>query len=79
MNCPSSADSTTPSPPSLLGLMIRQFELHEIRHHEAVDANDRGAVVMPRAHAIADVYKCLHQGEFGVGHSIRSPVHFGRQ
>lgn len=79
MNCPPSAHSTRTGPPPLLGLMIRQFELHEMKHHERVDANDCGEVVMPRAHAIADIYKCLHQGEFGVGHNIRSPAHFGRQ
>jgi hypothetical protein len=25
---------------------------------------------MPRAHTLGDIYKCLHQGEFGPGHMI---------
>ncbi len=33
---------------------------------------------VPKAHTVADVYKCLHQGEFGVGHSIDDPQRFAQ-
>ena len=31
---------------------------------------------MPVAHGLIDIYKCLHQGEFGVGHTIDHPEGF---
>ena len=43
-----------------------QYQLHEIKHHE-FESSQRCdlATVMPLAHTMADIYKCLHQGTFG--------------
>ncbi|HIJ55588.1 MAG TPA: hypothetical protein HPQ03_05625, partial [Deltaproteobacteria bacterium] len=30
----------------------------------------------PRAHDLIDIYKCLHQGEFGVAHTVDDPDRF---
>lgn len=35
--------------------------------------------VTPMAHTVSDIYKCLHQSTFGVGHSIDSPQDFKRR
>lgn len=61
-------------------LLIQQFMLHEIQHHDlrGTDALPKAAIV-PKAHALVDIYKCLHQGEFGVGHSIEQPAGFRQQ
>jgi len=32
---------------------------------------------VPKAHALADIYKCIHQGEFSVGHNIQDEERFG--
>jgi hypothetical protein len=55
-----------PSDPTLADLrqvLIDQFLLHEVQHHAQVP-------LVPVAHGLVDIYKCLHQGEFGVGHTI---------
>lgn len=63
-------------------LLIQQFMLHEIQHHElprhdvkAVPASAM-APLPPIAHGLIDIYKCLHQGEYGVGHTIDAPDGF---
>lgn len=58
-------------------LLIEQFMLHEVQHHEleAADTLKRTPRV-PMAHSLIDIYKCLHQGEFGVGHTIDHPEGF---
>jgi hypothetical protein len=65
---------------ALKQLLIQQFMLHEIQHHElqATDLLTKAAIV-PKAHGLVDIYKCLHQGEFGVGHSIEQPAGFRQQ
>jgi hypothetical protein len=52
-------------------LIAQQFMLHEVQHHDlsAGQAADATTLV-PVAHDLIDIYKCLHQGEFGVGHTI---------
>ncbi len=76
-------DSSKPSPPDaahLRDVIARQFALHELNHFPLPVTEERHAdVAVPRAHTLADIYKCLHQGEFGVGHSIENPQHFGNQ
>jgi hypothetical protein len=58
-------------------LLIEQFMLHEVQHHE-LEAGGFGArkARVPMAHSLIDIYKCLHQGEFGVGHTIDHPESF---
>lgn len=48
-------------------MLIGQFMLHEIQHHELLGQD---VSLTPIAHGLIDIYKCLHQGEFGVGHII---------
>jgi hypothetical protein len=52
-------------------VIIQQFMLHEVQHH-ALQAGDsrEDAPIVPQAHEMTDIYKCLHQAEFGVGHII---------
>jgi len=58
-------------------ILIQQYDLHEVPHWLQPEAGEeRLHVVAPRVHALADVYKFLHQGEFGVGHLISSPEMF---
>ena len=59
-------------------LLIYQYALHELGHHpRAAAADDPSTVLLePEAHTVSDVYKCLHQGVFGVGHSIRNREDF---
>jgi hypothetical protein len=58
-------------------LLIDQYLLHEIQHHAAYAIPDDEPIKRePRAHSLVDIYKCLHQGEFGVGHLIDAPEHF---
>ncbi len=65
---------------ALRDLVIRQLVLHEVGHHPpAGDREDRPGATLPKAHTLADMYKCLHQGEFGIGHSVPNPVQFGNQ
>jgi hypothetical protein len=62
---------------NLRKLLIDQFLLHEVQHHEAYALQGDQAIQRePRAHSLVDVYKCLHQGEFGVGHMIDDPNRF---
>ncbi|SPF33604.1 hypothetical protein SBDP1_1150011 [Syntrophobacter sp. SbD1] len=60
-----------------------QYRLHEVGHHrlaKAADIEGTGPkIVEPVAHHVSDIYKCLHQGTFGVGHSIDSPQGFKRR
>jgi hypothetical protein len=62
---------------SLRQLLIQQFLLHEVEHHVLQAGASPGKVpVVPVAHGLIDIYKCLHQGEFGVGHTIGHPEGF---
>jgi len=61
----------------LKALLVDQYLLHEVDHHAALVAIDGAPVITePRAHQLVDIYKCLHQGEFGVGHMIDEPQGF---
>ena len=55
---------------SLRDLLIDQYMLHEVQHHPATTRQTATTGVAPIAHTPVDVYKCLHQGEFGVGHLV---------
>jgi hypothetical protein len=62
---------------SLKQLLIQQFMLHEVEHHTLqAGASSASVPAMPVAHGLIDIYKCLHQGEFGVGHTIGHPEGF---
>ncbi|MDF1553218.1 MAG: hypothetical protein P1P84_09160 [Deferrisomatales bacterium] len=50
-------------------VVVSQFMLHETQHHPDRLQGETGPR-MPRAHTLGDIYKCLHQGEFGPGHMI---------
>jgi hypothetical protein len=61
-------------------LLIDQYLLHEVQHHFSSEFQGDASVPRePRAHALVDIYKCLHQGEFGVGHLIDDPVRFRKR
>lgn len=67
-----------PPPLNKAGLrqvLIRQYVLHEVPHWPKA-REEQPQVMVPRVHALADIYKCLHQGEFGVGHLISSAAMF---
>lgn len=76
-------DTAKPAPPEaarLRDLIMRQLLLHEVKHHPRPASKEPlTGVVVPKAHTLADIYKCLHQGEFGVGHNVRDPQQFGNQ
>jgi hypothetical protein len=58
-------------------LLIQQFILHEVQHHALqAEPGDADSPLTPLAHGLIDIYKCLHQGEFGVGHTIDQPDGF---
>jgi hypothetical protein len=58
-------------------MLIQQFMLHEVQHHNLSGGNPYcQARLTPVAHSLIDIYKCLHQGEFGVGHTIDHPEGF---
>lgn len=58
-------------------LLIEQFMLHEVQHHELEAMGPHVPTpLVPMAHSLIDIYKCLHQGEFGVGHTIDHPEGF---
>ena len=58
-------------------LLIQQYLLHEVEHYPFhVTHNGRATPAKPRAHTLFDIYKCLHQGEFGVAHTIDEPGRF---
>jgi len=56
-------------------VVVSQFMLHEVQHHPD-RPRGTGESRMPRAHTLADIYKCLHQGEFGPGHMISDEARF---
>jgi len=59
------------------GVLLGQYAFHEAPHHSQLAAGVTGHVqTVPIAHTLADIYKCLHQGEFGVGHSLEDPNNF---
>jgi hypothetical protein len=59
-------------------ILLEQYTLHEAKHHLRVASSEtESEPVVPKAHTVSDVYKCLHQGEFGIGHSIQDPARFG--
>ncbi len=62
---------------NLRQMIIQQYMLHEVQHH-ALQAGNQPAQtpLTPIAHSLIDIYKCLHQGEFGVGHTIDHPEGF---
>jgi hypothetical protein len=61
----------------LRNVIVGQYMFHETRHHPELASEPTEPVpTLPRAHTVADIYKCLHQGEFGVGHSIEDPKKF---
>ena len=65
---------------SLRQLLIQQFMLHEVQHHHLMSANPESAPPRaPIACTLIDIYKCLHQGEFGVGHTIDHPERFKKR
>lgn len=58
-------------------VIVQQFLLHEVEHHELqADRDPDDPPLVPVAHGLIDIYKCLHQGEFGVGHTIDHPEGF---
>ena len=62
---------------ALRQLLIQQYMLHEVEHHSLQPgASTDKTPVRPIAHGLIDIYKCLHQGEFGVGHTIDHPEGF---
>lgn len=71
-----------PSSPVMWGLrelICSQYLLHEAIHRGADSVTEsEGSPTIPLVHTPADIYKLLHQGEFGVGHSIRDVEQFGR-
>ncbi len=70
------------SSPGMWGLrelICSQYLLHEAVHRGADSGTgSAGSPMIPLVHTPADVYKLLHQGEFGVGHSIGDVEQFGR-
>jgi hypothetical protein len=72
-------DMSTPSDPreGLRNIIVQQYLLHEVAHHSLRGgALATTEVIVPKAHSLVDICKCLHQGEFGVGHAIDHPVRF---
>ena len=58
-------------------MLIQQYMLHEVQHHDLHAGHPDGRTPRkPVAHDLIDIYKCLHQGEFGVGHTIDHPEGF---
>lgn len=58
-------------------VLLVQYLLHEIQHHALQPSGvGRYTVLVPKAHTLIDVYKCLHQGRYGVAHSIDDPLGF---
>jgi hypothetical protein len=58
-------------------MLIQQYMLHEVQYHALEAGHPDGlAPRIPVAHGLIDIYKCLHQGEFGVGHTIDHPEGF---
>ncbi len=62
---------------NLRKLLIEQFMLHELQHHTLhVGGRHMSSPIVPVALTLIDIYKCLHQGAFGVGHAIDHPERF---
>lgn len=62
---------------NLRDLLVQQYLLHEVDHHPfSVTQNGGATPAKPLAHDLIDIYKCLHQGEFGVAHTIDDPDRF---
>ena len=62
---------------NLRALLIQQYLLHEVDHRPVSVTRKGGAIAAkPRAHDLIDIYKCLHQGEFGVAHTVDDPDRF---
>jgi hypothetical protein len=62
---------------SLRQVIIQQYLLHEVEHHALqAGAGEGDLPLVPVAHGLIDIYKCLHQGEFGVAHTIDHPEGF---
>lgn len=62
---------------NLRDLLVQQYLLHEVDHHPfSVTQNGGATRAKPLAHDLIDIYKCLHQGEFGVAHTIDDPDRF---
>jgi hypothetical protein len=58
-------------------MLIQQYMLHEVQYHDLHAGHPDGQTPrIPVAHDLIDIYKCLHQGEFGVGHTIDHPEGF---
>jgi len=58
-------------------LLVQQFLLHEVEHHAFYAIKDgKKTPAPPVAHTPMDIYKCLHQGEFGVAHTVDDPDRF---
>lgn len=54
--------------------------LHEAKCHPATVVGRKGLhPTIPKAHTLADIYKCLHQGVFGIGHSIEDAATFANR
>ncbi len=61
-------------------VIIQQFMLHEVEHHTLQTGDSReDTPIVPVAHELIDIYKCLHQAEFGVGHIIDHPEGFAQR
>ena len=62
---------------NLLEVLLRQYILHEIKHHSPLKATPRKALkVKTRAMDMPDIYKLLHQGTFGYWEHIPSKEYF---
>lgn len=61
----------------LRNVIVQQYLLHEVAHHSLHWGElTSPTVIVPKAHSLVDICKCLHQGEFGVGHAIDHPARF---
>jgi len=72
-------DISTPSDAreGLRNIIVQQYLLHEVAHHSLRGGElTTTEVIVPKAHSLVDICKCLHQGEFGVGHAIDHPDRF---
>jgi hypothetical protein len=62
---------------NLRELLLQQYLLHEVDHRPISVAQNGGPTsAKPLAHDLIDIYKCLHQGEFGVAHTVDDPDRF---
>lgn len=64
---------------NLLEVLLRQYLLHEVKHHSPLETTPRRATkVKTRAHDMPDIYKLLYQGTFGYWQHIPSEAYFRR-